>query len=422
MNRLKELQGEHNTAATEARALLDMVEKEKRGLTVDEQVKWDKLTDDICGIKEKIKREEFIANEERELKMTNGVKIGAFDTDAKMKTSPAGDEKRAFENYIRRGKRGMSQEDRDILDGKIASLSPDEARALTLTTTAGGYTVPQDFLRRLEDAMLPFSGMRQAGATILQTENGASLPMPSANDTTNTGVIVTVNTQIASSGADPTFGQVVLGAHMFSSRIVLVPIQLLQDAFFDIGGWLAAKLGERIGRATNAYFTTGAGTTEPSGVVTGAALGKTGAGGQTTTVTYLDLVDLLHSVNTAYRPVSKFMFADTTLKAIKKLLDGQQRPLWSPDLIAGAPASILGHQYIVNDDVAAMAASAKSILFGDFSKYHIRDVTGGGVGLVEFREKYMDALQVGFMAFSRHDGALLDAGTNPMKYYQNAAS
>ena len=53
------------------------------------------------------------------------------------------------------------------------------------------------------------------------------------------------------------------------------------------------------------------------------------------------------------------------------------------------------------------------MLFGDFSKYHIRDVME--VRLVRLDEVYAEYAQVAFLAFSRHDGLLLDAGTHPIK-------
>jgi HK97 family phage major capsid protein len=62
----------------------------------------------------------------------------------------------------------------------------------------------------------------------------------------------------------------------------------------------------------------------------------------------------------------------------------------------------------------AMAPSAKAVAFGDFSKYFIRRITGARV--LRLVEKYADYNQIGFVAFQRWDGALIDAGTHPIKY------
>jgi len=75
---------------------------------------------------------------------------------------------------------------------------------------------------------------------------------------------------------------------------------------------------------------------------------------------------------------------------------------------------------VINQDVAAMAANAKSVIFGDLSKYIIRDVLG--IQLLRLEERYAEYHQVAWLAYSRHDGDLLNAGTNPIKVFVNAAS
>jgi len=109
------------------------------------------------------------------------------------------------------------------------------------------------------------------------------------------------------------------------------------------------------------------------------------------------------------------MFSDAALKVIKKLLDSQNRPLWLPDVAGNAPATILGYGYQINQDVAVPAASAKSIVFGDLSKYVIRDV----MALTYYR--FDESCQVGFLAFLRSGGNYMDVG-GAVKVYQHPAS
>jgi HK97 family phage major capsid protein len=149
---------------------------------------------------------------------------------------------------------------------------------------------------------------------------------------------------------------------------------------------------------------------------------------------YADLVNLEHAVDPAYRfnPATYCMFNDATLKAIKKLVDGNNRPLWQPgltasfrdgaavDLIAAKPL-ILDHPYIINQDMAVPAASADSMLFGDMSTFKVREVAGGTT-VMRLVERYADYLQVGFIAFQRFDSQLIDAGTHPVAVGVNAAS
>mgnify|MGYP000886339313 FL=1 len=200
----------------------------------------------------------------------------------------------------------------------------------------------------------------------------------------------------------------------------------MQDSFIDIETYIQGLLAMRLGRITNTHYTVGTGSGQPRGVVVGAASGKVGTTGQTTTVTYDDLVDLEHSVNRAYRlnPGVAWMMADSSLKVVRKVKDTSGRPIFVPgydvNIPGGAPDTLLGRRIIINDDVAAMAANAKSILFGDFKKYVIRKVMD--FTIFRMTDSAFTLLgQVGFVAFRREGGNLIDAG-GAVKYYANSAT
>lgn len=418
LTQILEMRRERKALFEQAVAIRDKARTEKREMTAEERAKFDAMMADVEARGKAIQEEERLLAIGQEL--AGAVGAGGLRSAGEQETpEERGKEYRAaFLAWLRGGMEGLTPEQRTLMQKSMQSL-PAEARALAAGTgAAGGYTVSPEFYRTLTEALKWFGGMREAGPTIVPTGSGADLPMPTDNDTANKGVIVDENTQVAEQ--DPTFGQKIVKAYMYSSKIVRVSFQLLQDSAFDIESYLARKLGIRIARATNEHFTVGNGTTQPEGIVTGATLGKTGATGQTTSVTYADLVDLQHSVDPAYRTNGKWMFHDSTLKALKKLLDSQDRPLWLPGIAMREPDTILGKPYVINNDMPVMAASAKSILFGDFSAYVIRDVAD--VMVLRLTERYAEYLQVAFLAFSRHGGALLDAGTNPVKYYQNSAT
>lgn len=329
-------------------------------------------------------------------------------------------EDRAFDRYLRYGIKGLGAEDRAIMQSRMADVTPEMRAQGTNIDTAGGYTVPEGFYNQIQSALLHYGGMRQSRSTKITTDMGNDLPIMTDNDTSNTGAIINEN-PTSQDEQDVTFGRVTLRAHMYTSKMVRVSLQFLQDSGVNVQQFLSDKLGIRLGRIMNTHFTTGDAVNKPSGVVTGATQGVAGATGQTTTVTADDLIALEHSVDIAYRQQgAEWMMRDATVKAIKQLKDGNGRPLWLPGLAVAAPDSILGYPYIVNNDVATMAASAKSILFGDFAKYFIRDVRG--ITVLRLDERYAELFQVAFLAFARADGGLVDAGTNPIKYYQNSAS
>lgn len=322
----------------------------------------------------------------------------------------------AFDAYLRRGITNLPPEERSLIEQRFVH---NEQRAQgTNVDSAGGYLVPEEFMAQIIEARQFFGGMRQARSTIIATSSGNNVLIPTDDDTANTGALVGENAP--QTEQDVTFGQVMLNSYIYSSKIVRVSRNLLQDSEFPLAPFLSRKFGQRIGRITNTHFTTGDGASKPEGVVEGATLGKTGAAGQTTSIISDDLFDLEHAVDRDYRQNAEWMMSDTMLRELKKLKDGEGRPLWVPGLQVGGPDRLLGYPYIVNNDVAVPAASAKSLLFGDFSLYYIRDA--GGITVLRLDERYAENLQVAFLAFSRHDGKLIDAGTNPIQFYQHPAA
>ena len=403
-----EMREERAALITEARQLNDKSVEEKRELTSDEEVRYNKILDDADKIKAKIEREERLLSSEEELEKRNGRKTDDEKRADEKKDDKDAEYRSAFGAFLSNGIDSLTPEQRAMVL---------ERRAMGSTGSAGGYTIPQGFYNDLIEAMKAFGGMREA-ARILPTASGNPLMIPTVNTTSQVGAILAESAPAGT--ADPVFAQLSLGAYKYTSNIVLVPIELIQDSAFNLEAYLRVELARRIARITNTHFTTGDGSGKPTGVVTGAVAGKVGTTGQTTSVIIDDLLDLIHSIDPAYRSQSRFMMHDSSVKAVKKLKDSQGRPIFLPGLALREPDTINGYAYSVNQDMAAMAANAKSILFGDFSNFVIRDVMD--VQMVRFGEKYMDSGQVGFVAFSRHDSKLLNAGTNPVAYYQNSAT
>lgn len=293
----------------------------------------------------------------------------------------------------------------------------DEERALSgpqSSTSAGGYFIQDALMREVEVALLQFGGMRQV-SQIIRTETGGPLPIPTVNDTTNLGALIAEGTTVGTQ--DTTISQLVLDAYTYTSKSVLVSRQLLQDNGINVPQLLGRILGERIARKINRDYTLSTGTGEPNGVVNAATFSQATTG-NTTGITYANLLALYHSLDPAYRPGARFMMNDNSLSKIKSLVDSQGRPLWLPNLVSGAPDTIFGAPISINQDMATMTISAKSIIFGDFSKYLIRDVLD--ITLLRLDERYAEFLQVAFLAFMRTDGDLLNAGTVPVRGYQNS--
>lgn len=312
-------------------------------------------------------------------------------------------EKAIFVAWLRGGINALSYEQQQAVARKAASI---QASMGTTVPAEGGYLVPTDVARQLIEAMAAFGGMREV-ATTLPTASGNPINYPTTNATAEEGEIVGENQSVTAQ--DFTFGVKSIGAYKYSSKSVAVPFELLQDAVIDLEAHINQRLAQRIARITNRHFTVGTGVGQPTGIVTAASVGANAAA--PAAITFDELIDLEHSVDPAYRQAGRcrFMFHDSTLKAIKKLKDDQKRPLWLPGVAVREPDTVLGYAYTINQHVPVLASEAKAVLFGDFSKYLIRDVLA--VSLFRLTDsKYTEKGQVGFLAFSRHDGNLVDVG------------
>jgi HK97 family phage major capsid protein len=361
---------------------------------------------------------------ESELRQTTRPREAALDGfDEARSLQGEREHQRAFDDFLRNGlhptarSRGVSAEHREILldrDREVRDMGALGAGS------AGAYLVPQGFVKQV-DVALKFAGDMLRAGTIMQTDTGQPLPWPNENDTTISGEQVSENTQVTSQ--DVTLGSITFNAWKYSTKLTKVSIELMQDSAFDMTAFLAQTFGTRLGRILNNKFTVGVGTTEPNGIVTAAAAGPTATGASTNTggsdsntntIGSIDLTELEHSVDRAYRRGASYMMSDTALKLIKEVLDKYGRPLWKPGLNAADPDTINGYPYYINNDMAVPAASAKSVLFGQLQKYMIREVKS--LAVLRLEERFADYGQIGFIGFARYDGNLLDAGTHPVKY------
>ena len=384
----------------------------EEGLTAEERANYDKALDEVEKLSQDIEREERSAKFES-VDFSKVVDERRADAGLPERSAPEADKEKRYEEafsvMVRRGMSELTDEQRQLLmENRAQATSPG---------TAGGYTIPPGFLVRITETLKAFGGILNV-AEVINTDSGNPLQWPSFDGTAQVGQILTENTQ--ETALDLAFGTKSLGAYTYSSRIVQASLQLMQDGAFDLDGFVARQIGIRIGRAVAGHLATGTGTGQPLGLFTNATVGATVASGATTSISFDSLIDLVHSVDPAYRANGcRFVLNDSTLKAIRKLKDNQQRPLWEPSVQAGVPDLLYGYEYTVDQGVPVMAANAKSIGFGNVREaYVVRQVSGGQ--LLRLAERYADFLQVGYLGFLRLDATANDVAA--FKVYQNSAT
>jgi HK97 family phage major capsid protein len=294
-----------------------------------------------------------------------------------------------------------------VLPGRRGYVFGNEAEKRALTAAANA-TVAEDFMRELDVAMKDYSGMAQA-ARIVNTDTGADMPFPTMDDTGNIGALLAEGSA-AADNADPTLAAVILQAFLYTSKIVRVPNQLLQDSAFSVDSYLPAALGVRLGRILNNNATLGTGSSQPRGLIT-AILADTVElkAASATAIAFGDIVNLYHAVDPAYRNGAKvgFMMHDDILKVVEKIVDSNGRPIFraASEAIGSVP-TIYNRPVFINQDMDSTVAEDKeSIVFGDFNHYVIRRALNPV--LMRLAERYAEYFQTGFVMFDRWDGDLV---------------
>ena len=429
MATIKELREQAAKTLTEARSMLDAIsdkstaeQRTEAEQSVDkalESVRETEARADRLGKLEQAEKREADYRETEERKERDdkrpGVNTGQSRNGGDM------DYRTAFHAYIRAEgqKSDMSAEARSVLDNHFNSLSP-EHRAQTTTNSAGGYSIPEEMMQRVIVSMLAFGPMYDPGVTgELVTSGGNSMPFPTVNDTAETaGAHSEGATLTDDGGKDVTFGNKQLDAFAFDTEWLRVSKELADDSFIAMESFIGRLLGIRLGRIANAQLTVGTGSSAPNGIVTASGLGKTAAA--VDAITFDEIFDLEHSVNSAYRngPKVGFMMNDATLLAVRKLKDGDGNYLWQQgNVTAGIPGTLNGRQYRINDDMVSLGAGRKVMLFGDMDQYIVRKVGAPLIGAIQDKDFWPG---FGVAGYIRFDGELAD--TAAVKHLITAAS
>ena len=398
MAKLHELQEKRRNIAAQMRTLHDKIGD--NAWTDEQRTEWNKMKTDLDAVDASIAREDELRSMDEKLVKEQEAAEAEKRAQKDGEKTLSVDERRgqAFNAFLRNGLTNLTPEERQALN---------EMRAQGVgVNDHGGYTVPKEMQARIVEQMKAYGGIASV-AQILTTSDGRTIEWITADGTTEEGELIGENT--AATEADTLFGIANLGAKKLSSKIIRVSNELLQDSAINIESYLADRIAQRIGRAEAKYLIqgTGAGTpAQPKGLaasVTGTTQAKTAG-----KVDWLDVNALLHSLDPAYRNVgnSRLAFNDNTLKLLKEMVDGQNRPLWLPDVAGVAPSTILGKQYVIDQGIADIAKDAKFLYFGDFNRFVVRRVAY--MTLKRLVERYAEFDQTAFLAFHRFDCVLED--------------
>lgn len=401
VNKMQKLLDRKGHLWNEMEGLRDQVADGKFDASLEE--KFERIDTEYKFIENQVRDLEAIEARENELNAKEGIDLGKKNESMK-------DSKEVYKDAFKKYAAGKSLTDRE------ASILSDYRNAAqqTITTSGGGYVIPEDFAGEVVKTMSyygPFGVAPGSGpARIINTSGGNPFPIPTINDTANTGQDLAINTDATTSSTALTFGEKQLDAYVITSDLIQVPKQLLQDEGVGFVGLLAELLGERMGRRYNNKVTRGLGVSDVQGFEDAATQGVVTAADDA--ITANEIIQLQHSVDKAYRvgPSVGFMMHDSIASQVRQLTvtTNADQYLWQPNFQAGQPDRLLGDPVYINNDLdSSLAANARTIFYGDWSKFWIRIVNG--MELIRLDERFAEKYQVGWMGTMRFDAELVDS-------------
>jgi HK97 family phage major capsid protein len=310
------------------------------------------------------------------------------------------------------------------------TIEPEEQREFSLSQPGMEYRSlweQRDTLKSTATQALPISvwpslmlhlvemtPVMRAGAMVITTQDGDDLQMPKST-AFQSGNLIGEGVSITES--DPTLAAVTLKSYKYAAFWQLSR-ELVEDSPTNLLDALARAAATALALAYGPHLATGTGSGQPQGYTVGAGVGVTGPTGtgttfgtQATAGQGSDLIfDLYSSVAEPYllSPAIGVLGRNATFTLFKKYKKTTSEPVFDLTAVkAGSSVNLLGMPGYVDPHTPAPANTAKSLAFGDWSRYAVRIVKGVRV---ERSDEY--AFQndlVSFKAVIRLDGALVDA-------------
>ncbi len=309
-----------------------------------------------------------------------------------------------------------SPEIKGFVDGYLRMGRETELKSLSIGSSAdGGFAVPRPIDAEIARRLVKISPVRSV-ANVVQTSTSGFRRLISIGGTASGWASETgARTETAS----PKLAEIVppLG-ELYANPSATQ--QMLDDAAFDVGSWLANEIATEFARAEGAAFVNGTGTNQPKGFLTGPTAAQNDAARAFGTLQFiasgnaagfdsapeLKLIDLVFAMKAALRQGAVWMMNSATLAAVRKFKSADGSFLWQRGIVDGQPSLLLGYPVIETEDMPDIGAGNFPIAFGNFKAgYLIAERTATTI----LRDPYTNKPYVQFYATRRVGGQLLDS-------------
>ena len=248
------------------------------------------------------------------------------------------------------------------------------------TDNLGGHGVPEEISRQIDELMLAASDILQV-IDLKMVGSSDYKEVLSINQTTSAWA---AELGTRSQQTDPNLRQVAptmgeLYTYLFASN------EIVEDAFFDLEGWLVRTAAESAAKALDSAVWSGDGSSKPTGMINSAPVSTAdNASPLRAAAVYQyiptdsaspqalgadDVIDLVYALNRGYRSNARFGCNQNTQAALRKLKSSNGDYYWQPSFQAGQPDRLMGYPVFTYEDMAdPTTADGLYLGFGDWNR------------------------------------------------------
>ena len=369
MVNLKALMEKRAELQNKMESLVNKADVETRAMSEEETAEFDAAENEVKAIDATIAREERARGLEKKGVPSEG-------------EERAGAEEKEFADYIL---------------GKISEMRAGEQN---MTMANNGAIIPTTIANRIIKAVKDRCPIL-ARATVYNVKG--TLKVPVWGDAGGHNIAVGYQEEFTEITADSgKFTSVDLGGYL-AGALTLIGKSVENNGAFSVVDFIVNEMAEKIATWIEGQLLTGSGSSAAQG-----ALNTTNVltAASATAITADELIDLQAKVKQAYQGSACWIMNPGTFTAMKKLKDGNNRYLLQDDVTGEFPYRLLGKPVFLSDNMPAIAAGEKAVLYGDCSGLSVN--FRENISIEVLREKYATQHAIGVVSWFEFDSKVTD--------------
>lgn len=365
MNNLKALMEKRDELKKDMENLVGKADAEARAMSDEETAAFDATEQEIRAI------DETIARQERASRLDSR----SIQTTAEER---AAEEEQAFADYIL---------------GRVSEMRAGEQN---VTMANNGAIIPTTIANRIIKEVKDRCPIL-ARATIYNVKGTLKVPVWGKANTSH-DIAVGYQTEFTEITADSgKFTSVDLGGYL-AGALTLIGKSVENNSAFSVVDFIINQMAEAIATWLEGQLLTGTGSGAAQGAL---STTNTLTAAAAAAITADELIELQAKIKQAYQADACWTMNPTTFTLIKKLKDANNRYLLQDDVTGEFPYRLLGKPVFLSDNMPVVAASAKTVLYGDYSGLSVN--FRENISIQVLREKYATQHAIGVVSWFEFD-------------------